>query len=454
MFKNLTKVVALSGLWCLTLSCLSSAGLAWVPLAGTHDEVPAPPQAQPVALIGGTVHPISGGPIENGTVIFEGGKLTYVGGPTSPPAGAKVIDVSGKHVFPGMFEAHSQLGLTEIQSVPATIDTGEVGELNPNIKAQVAINPDSELLPVTRAGGVLVAVTAPSGGLISGQSAVIQLDGWTYEDMSLLPVSGMHMTWPGSGGGRRGGGRRGGGEEGPQPDERLRELHQFFADARAYREQRNNPLARQAFDLRLESMGDLLDRKNPLVVQAHRQADNQAAVAFAVEQNVRLVILGGYDAPHCAELLKKHDAPVIVSAVYRLPQRPSDPYDHAYTLPKRLHEAGVRFCISCTDRSETWNTRNLPFEAGTAVAYGLPIDEALKAITLYPAQIFAVDNRVGSLEVGKDATLFIASSNPLDARSKIEQAFIQGRAIDLSNRQTRLYEKYSEKYRQLRARGK
>lgn len=439
-FNILSLLICLTG-WVMTGSAIG------------HDGVPAPPQSKPVALVGGTVHTISGAAIENGTVIFEGGKLTYVGGQTSPPAGAKVIDVTGKHVFPGMFEANSQLGLTEIQSVPATIDVGEVGDINPNVKAQVAINPDSELLPVTRAGGVLLAVSAPTGGLIAGRSAVIQLDGWTYEDMALVPVSAMHMTWPGGGSGRRGG-RRGGAEEGPKPDERIRELNQFFADSRAYREQRNSPVAQQAFDLRLEAMGDLLDRKIPMVVQANRLADIQAAVAFAVEQNIRLVILGGYDAPLCADLLKKHDVPVIVSAVYRLPQRPSDPYDHAYTLPKRLHEAGVRFCISCTDRSETWNTRNLPFEAGTAVAYGLPTDVALRAIMLYPAQIFSVADRVGSLEVGKDATLFVSSASPLDARSKIEQAFIQGRELDLSNKQTRLYEKYSEKYRQLKARSK
>jgi len=436
----------------LMLLCLLGLGSGGSLLA--QMSAPALPQAQPIALVGGTVHPISSEPIEKGTVIFEGGKLTYVGSQTSPPAGAKVIDVTGKHVFPGMFEANSQLGLTEIQSVPATIDTGEVGEINPNVKAQVAINPDSELLPVTRAGGVLLAVSAPSGGLISGRSTVIQLDGWTYEDMAILPVAGMHLTWPGGGGGRRGGPRRAApGEEGAKPDERLRELNQFFADARAYRAQRENPVARQAFDLRLEAMADLLDRKIPLVVQANRLPEIQGAIAFAVEQNVRLVILGGYDAPHCADLLKKHDVPVIVSAVYRLPQRASDPYDHAYTLPQRLHEAGVKFCISCTDRSETWNTRNLPFEAATAVAYGLPAAEALKAITLSPAQIFAVDNRVGSLEVGKDATLFVSSASPLDARSQIEQAFIQGRPVDLSNKQTRLYEKYSEKYRQLKARG-
>lgn len=434
--------------------CLVLLGFPGGGVCTAQDGIPAPPQSQPVALVGGTVHPVSGSPIESGTVIFESGKLTYIGVQTSPPANAKVIDVTGKHVYPGMFEANSQLGLTEIQSVPATIDTGEVGEINPNVKALVAVNPDSELIPVTRAGGVLLAVTAPSGGLVSGRSAVIQLDGWTYEDLAILPVSGMHLTWPGAGGGRRGGGRPGASPEtGPKPDERLRELAQFFADARAYREQRKNPQARQGFDLRLEAMAELLDRKIPLVVRANRLADIQSAVGFAVEQNVRLVILGGYDAPECAELLKKHDVPVIVSAVYRLPQRPSDPYDHAYTLPQRLHQAGIRFCISCTDRSETWNTRNLPFEAGTAVAYGLPSEEALRAITLYPAQIFAVDDRVGSLEVGKDATLFVSSGSPLDIRTRIEQAFIQGRELDLSSKQTRLYQKYSEKYRQLKARG-
>jgi len=177
------------------LLCLLGLGSGGSLLA--QMSAPALPQAQPIALVGGTVHPISSEPIEKGTVIFVGGKLTYVGSQTSPPAGAKVIDVTGKHVFPGMFEANSQLGLTEIQSVPATIDTGEVGEINPNVKAQVAINPDSELLPVTRAGGVLLAVSAPSGGLISGRSTVIQLDGWTYEDMAILPVAGMHLTWPG-----------------------------------------------------------------------------------------------------------------------------------------------------------------------------------------------------------------------------------------------------------------
>lgn len=416
---------------------------------------PPPAQQQAVALVGGTVHTVAGPNLENGTVIFENGRLTYVGAATSPPAGAQIIDVSGKHVYPGLFEAHSHLGLTEISSVQATIDTTEVGDLNPNVRAQVALNPDSELIPVTRAGGVLLAVTAPAGGLLAGQSCVIQLDGWTYEQMALLPVAGMHLNWPGARVGRRAAfaNPNAAAESAQRAEERVRELREFFEHARAYRKLRLDPANRQPFDLRLEAMQDLLDRKIPLVVRTDRLADIQAAVAFAVEQNLKMVLLGGYDAPHCAELLKKHDIPVIVSAVYRLPQRASDPYDQAYTLPLRLHQAGLKFCISCTDRSESWNTRNLPFEAGTAVAFGLPEAEALKAITLYPAQIFGVADQVGSLEVGKLATLFVCDGNPLDARSTIHSAFINGRSISLANKQTRLYEKYTEKYRQLQEKG-
>ena len=237
-------------------------------------------------------------------------------------------------------------------------------------------------------------------------------------------------------------------EDQANPDDRIRELRELFDQARNYRKLRELPIAYQAVDLRLEGLGEVVTEKVPLMVRADQLADIQSAVAFAVEQNVRLIIVGGYDAPLCAELLKKHDVPVIVSAVYRLPLRKSDPDDHAYTLPARLQAAGVRFCISSADRSETWNSRNLPFHAGTAVAFGLPADEALKAITLYPARILNVAVRVGSLEVGKDATVFVCTGDPLDTRSAISAAFIQGRPIDLSSRQTRLYEKYKLKYEQ------
>lgn len=409
---------------------------------------PAPPQSTPIVLSGGTIHTVSGETIEKGQLLFVDGKISKIGPNIELPAGTQVVDCDGLHVYPSLIESFSQLGLTEIASVPATLDHTETGSINPNVHAQVAINPDSDLLAVTRSGGVLLALSAPTGGLISGRSTVIQLDGWTYEDMTILPNAAMHVNWPS----QRAGGRRrprAGGDEPPvSPSDRVQELRDWFEKARNYQALREQPSAQQSLDLRLEGLGDVVAGKIPLMIRADHAADIQSAVAFAVEQKVRCIILGGYDAVECASLLKKHDVPVIVSAVYRMPVRRSDSDDHSYTLPARLQAAGIKYCISCTDRSETWNTRNLPFEAGTAMGFGLTREEALKSVTLYPAQILGVAERVGSIEVGKDATVIITSGDPLDTRTQILGAFIQGRPVDLANRQTRLFEKYQKKLEQ------
>ena len=424
----------------------------WLVLWGTLSavaQVPAPPQRQPIALVGGTVHTVSGETLDAATVLFDQGKLAAIGAAVELPPNTQTIEVAGKHVYPGLFEAHSQLGLTEIASVPATIDHTETGRNNANVVANVAVNPDSEVIPVTRSAGVLLALTAPQGGLISGQSSVLQLDGWTYEDMTLLARAGLHINWPSQDRGRR---RRGpprpDEETGPSPTAQIEELREWFAQARRYAQLRQAPEAQQPFDLRLEALARAAHGELPLIVRADQLVDIQAAVAFGVEQKTRTIILGGYDAPLCADLLKKHNVPVIVSAVYRQPLRRGDPYDHAYTLPRRLLDAGIKFCISTTDRSETWNTRTLPLHAGTAVGFGLPSAEALKAITLYPAEILGVADRVGSLEVGKDATLIVTNGDPLETRTEVLAAYIQGRPVDLSNKQLRLYQKYEQKYQQ------
>ncbi|HMP79687.1 MAG TPA: amidohydrolase family protein, partial [Pirellulaceae bacterium] len=422
-------------------------------VASADDNGPRPPQRKPIALIGATVHPVSGEAIPNATVVFEAGKITQVGTQVQMPPDVEPFDAAGLHIYPGLIESHSQLGLTEIASVAATNDFQETGAMNANAKAIVAVNPDSELIPVTRAGGVLVALTAPSGGAIAGKAAVIQLDGWTYEEMSLLDEACLVVNWPQLGSGRRG--RRPVPTEDAdaatsQADQRIKELRQWFDQGRAYLELRKSAPQRQPFDLRLEGLADILAGKTPILVRADRLNEIQTVVAFAVEQNVKLIILGGYDAPMCADLLKKHDIPVIVSAVYRLPQRPSDPYDHSYTLPARLEAAGVRYSISGTDRSESWNVRTLPFHAGTAVAYGLSHDQAIRAITLSAAEILGVSDRVGSIDVGKDATLIITDGSPLDIRTTILAAFIEGRFVDLDNKQTRLYRKYQQRLQQWR----
>ena len=414
-------------------------------------EIPGAVQEGPIALVGGTIHPVSGPPVERGTLVFDEGRITAIGRRVEIPAGAKRIDVRARHVYPGLINAYSNLGLVEIGAVRATRDYAETGKINPNVKAEVAVNPDSELIPVTRSGGVLLSLTAPSGGLISGTSALVQLDGWTWEEMTLKAPVAMHVQWPRMSPAtdwKQGESKE---EQKKDRDKALALLEQTFADACSYQKARAAAKGRgnaHPFDIRWEAMLPVLEGKVPLVVAADEIQQIQAAVAFAEREEVGLIIYGGYDAPHCAALLKKHRVGVIVSSVHRLPLRRSHPYDAAYTLPERLRALGIKFCIASRSTS---NARNLPYEAAMAAGYGLPPEEALKAITLYPARILGVDDRVGSLEVGKDATLIVTDGDPLETPTHVEAAFIQGRPVDLDNRHKRLWRKYREKYRRLEA---
>lgn len=441
----------------LSAALLGSAGVS---PAAASDQIPGAPQKKPIALVNGVVHTLTGQPIQEGTVILYEGKVSEVGHKLQPPAGADVIDLKGQHVYPSFIEAHSHLGLQELSSTRATIDTAETGNINPNVSAHVAVNPDSELIPVTRANGVLVALSAPTGGTVSGKASVMMLDGWTFEQMTLKADAGLWVNWPRTGSSFRGffPGPAPSPTPGPGPsatpsqgegDSGVKELRDLFDQARAYAKARAANPASQRFDLKLQAMEPVITGKIPLMVSADRAAQIQSAVAFGVEQNVKIIIFGGYDAPACAELLKRYDVPVIVDSVHRDPQRDHENYDAAYTLPERLRRAGVRFCISGSGRAETYNTRNLPYQAATAVAYGLPPEEGLKSVTLYPAQILGVADRLGTIEKGKDATLFVATGDPLETPTQITHAWIQGRRVDLTSRHTQLNQKYTEKYRQL-----
>src|SRR5262245_41645118 len=290
----------------VVLTATAIAGSAWA-----HPQVPGAPQKQPVALTNATIHPVSGPVIEQGTIVFDGGKIKAVGKDAAVPAGAETIDLAGKHVYPGLFEPNNDVGLIEINSVRATVDGQETGQLNPNVRAVVAINPDSEIIPVVRSNGVLLALTAPYGGLMSGRSGVIQLDGWTWEDMTLKSDVALHIQWPSAaGGGRRG---RGGGTEtaAPGTERAVESLREAFADARAYgaarQADKNSP-----YDARLESLQDVLSGKLPVIATADDIRQINAVVAFCQREKLKLIIAGGYDAPKCAALLKKHDIPVIV----------------------------------------------------------------------------------------------------------------------------------------------
>jgi imidazolonepropionase-like amidohydrolase len=416
------------------------------------DAVPGAPQTRPIALVGGKVHPVSSADIEEGTVLFENGKITAVGGDVKLPEGAERIDVKGKHVYPGLFDADTELGLVEIQAVRATVDYSETGSINPNVRAQAAFNPDSELIPVTRSGGVLTAVSAPLGGLIAGRGAVMRMDGWTWEQMTLRGEVMMYVNWPSMA------------EtytwrlDDPVSVEKSRastidKLTTVFADARAYRTLRRARMEQKAappdFDARWEAMIPVLDGKTPLAVRADDVRQIQSAVAFAKKEGLKLVIIGGYDAPACAELLKRENVPVIVKGVNRLPRYRNDAYDAAYSVPARLHASGVKFCISANDRMA--NTRNLPHHAAQAAAFGLPLDAALKSITLAPAEILGVADRLGSLEKGKAATIIVADGDILEIASSVTAAFIDGRKVDLTDRHKQLYAKYKQKYEQLKA---
>ncbi|MCI0330746.1 MAG: amidohydrolase family protein [candidate division Zixibacteria bacterium] len=413
------------------------------------DQRPAPPQSRPVALVGGTVHTVTGGELAGAAILFDKGKITAIGRGVSLPAGTEVIDVAGKHIYPGLFDAFTNLGLTEIEEVRATKDVTETGRINPNVRAEVAINPESELIPVARANGVTTAITSPEGGIISGTAAVINLDGWTWEEMTFQAPAALLVNWPQMTPQRGWWVTESEEEQKKNRERNLKELHQAFKDARAYwtakkaaaLNGKNLPT-----DMRWEAMIPVFEGKLPVLVMAGNLQQIQAAVAWAEEEKIKIIIGGGYDAWRAAELLKAKNIPVLVGGTLRTPFRRYEDYDLPYALPGKLYEAGVKFAIYGGGWAS--NERNLPYHAAMAAAYGLPKEAALKTVTLFPAEIFGVADRIGSLEVGKDATLIVTTGDPLEITSNVELEFIQGKKVDLTSRHTQLYEKYKAKYEQ------
>ena len=421
-------------------------------IARASNQVPAKPQDHPIAIVKATIHPVSGPAIENATILFDAGRITALGSEVKLPSNAEVIDGTGRHVYPGLISSDTYIGLTEIGAVRASVDMTETGRINPNVKAEVAVNPESELIPVARANGITLAVSAPTGGLISGTSAMLMMDGWTWEDMTLRAPLALNVHWPSMTIVRAWWMRKSEEDQKKERDASLKEITNAFRDARAYLKAKaaetEKGIPYHDVDMRWESMIPVLERKVPVVVWADEVQQIEAAVAWAEQESLRVIIGGGHDAWRVADLLKKKNIPVLAGGIYRLPDRRFEEYDEPLMLPAKLYRAGIQFAIITGD--EAPHERNLPYHAGTAAAYGLPEDEALKAITLTPAQIFGVADRVGSLEIGKDATLILTTGDPLDIRSNVLMEFIQGRKIDLTSKQTMLYEKYKEKYRRIK----
>ncbi|WP_138722743.1 amidohydrolase family protein [Pedobacter ureilyticus] len=405
---------------------------------------PAKAQTKKVILLGGVVHTGNGQVINNGYVVFEKGKITGVGDATTvrfATNDGEMINVNGKHVYPGFIAPVNTLGLVEYESIKATLDFQEIGNLNPHIRSLVAYNTDSKVPATLRSNGVLMAQIRPSGGAISGSSSIVQLDAWNWEDAAVKTDDGMHVNWPTTPR-FRGFARPGFSAESmaERTQAAILELNSFFAEAKAY----NEGAKPAETNTRMAAMAKLFKGEQKLYISANTQKDIVAAVNFAKKFNITPIIIGGSEAYLITDFLKQNNVPVIVNQPHSLPSSVDDDVNMPYKNTAILYNAGVTVAVSIND---FWQQRNLPFMAGTVATWGLDKEKALQTITLNTAKILGIDKTTGSLEVGKDATLFISTGDALDMKTnKVEKAFIQGRDINLDNLHKQLDKKFSDKY--------
>jgi imidazolonepropionase-like amidohydrolase len=424
--------------------------------------IKAPPQAQTTVIRNAVIHTVTGETIANGSIIFDKGVITDIlPGDPHIPMGWRVVDAKGNHVYPGLIAPYTQLGLTEIQAVAATNDLTEVGGVTPEVRAVDAVNPDSNLLTVTRSNGVLIAGVFPAGGTVAGQGGVVRLDGWTVKDMAISPSVGMVLRWPNVRPFTAWWMDRSEEDQLKEVRENLAAIETTFDTAKAYDDLRDSNEATPV-DLRWEAMRALFPppwgegqggvgeptttAQLPLFLHANDLDQINSAVQFCATRGLRMVLVGGRDAEQAAGLLKQHNVPVIIQGTHNLPRRDDAPFDDAFTLPARLAAAGLTVTIEISD--DTAHERNLPYNTATAVAFGLPHGEGLRCLTINAAKVLGIDDRYGSLEKGKSATLIVTTGDPMEVSTLVTGAFIDGREIDLSNKQTTLARKYLERYRQ------
>ena len=405
---------------------------------------PAPAQKETIALTNATIHVGNGQVINNGTVIFKNGKITEVSANAST-AGARVIDCSGKQIYPGLILSASQLGLVEVPSVRSTIDAAEIGEINASIRALVAYNTDSKVTNTLRTNGILIANVIPDGGIISGSSSVVQLDAWNWEDAAYKTDIGIHFRMPSLLNRPRGRGFFGGQQPPADPVktglEQIEKVKVFFREAKAYLAETKH----ENTNLKFEAVKGLFDKKQKLYIHCNIVKEMLLAIDFAKEFGFDVVLVGAVDSWQIADLLKQNNIAVILNQLHDLPAMIDDDIDQPFKTPYLLQKAGVLFAIN--DNDENSRYRNLAFNAGTAAAYGLSKEEALSSITLNAANILGIADKTGSIETGKDANIVVSEGDILDMRTNIiTQAFIQGRQIDLNNKQKQLAEKYEAKY--------
>jgi imidazolonepropionase-like amidohydrolase len=402
------------------------------------------------------IHPVTSPEIKGSSVLIVDGKIAEIGPKISPKSAGRVVDGHGWHLYPGLINSAATVGLVEISSIRDTVDLDEIGLFNPQLKAEVAFNPSSEHIPIVRASGITTVLSLPSSGgggglpgegasIITGQASLMHMEGWTWEQMVLKRGAALDMIFPQI--------------QTPSPfvraflgtppkpfaeiekeyRQKLEQMSMFFQDARRYAKSKAAGGPDFKMDLKLEAMLPVIEGKRPILIRAEKERAIKDAVEFAEREKVKIILADPHDLGGTAALLKQHNIPVVLGKVLSLPLNEDDAYDAQYTLPAQLYKAGVKFCFGTFD---TEFARNVPFEAAAGVGFGLPKDEALKAVTINAAEIFGVADKVGSIENGKLADLILTDGDPLEAKTNVKMMFIAGKEVSLESRHTRLYEKW------------
>ena len=429
----------------LLQSACTAAWFSAVTLTAWAQPTPGPDQSRSILILGATAHLGTGDVLEDCAVGFRNGEIDYVGRSfqVNRQKYDDILDATGQHLYPGFIVTNTTLGLQEIGAVRATQDQYEVGTFRPNVRSVIAFYTDSEIPPTVRTNGVLMGQITPRGGVVSGSSGVVHFDGWNWEDAAIAMVDGIHLNWPSTHHRHRSDGkidiqRR------KTYDQQKHEIDRFFGEAQAYAAAPRGSVT----DVRHEGMRGLFDGSLCLYVHTNDARAITEAVHFKRDLGIeRMAIVGGYDAYLVADLLRENDVAVMLQSVHSLPRFADDDVDLPFKLPKLLMDEGLTVALQVDKRMTEMNSRNLPFYAGTARAYGLTEEQAIQALTRNPARILGIDDQVGTLERGKTATLFLSEGDALDMRTNsLTHAWIEGREIDLDNRQRELYRKFQTKY--------
>lgn len=395
-----------------------------------------------------TIFPVTSEKIENGSILIENGKIKDLGKEIVAPEGARVIDAKGKYVYPGFIDGFTHLGLIEISSIPSTVDVQETGKFNPELHVAWAINPSSVHFATGRVNGTTTALVSPRGGTMPGMTALVKMDGWTFSEMALKEVATSVINFPVMPRFGRVEGREQTVSQEEAASKLIEELKNYFKDARRYIELKKLALSDSKISMpptnrKFDALEPVLKGELPVIISVDKAKDIELAIKFVEEEKIKAIFRGCSEGFKVADKIKKSGIPVILGDLYTFPSEPADGYDAPFKNPLRLYEAGVLFCFSSGGSPAV--AKDLTYHAARAVAFGLPHSKAIEALTINPAKIFGIEDRVGSLEPGKDADLFICDGDPLDVRTNITTLFVNGKEVDLSNWWTELKEKWERR---------